>query len=96
MVLAGLVRGKDVREGEEVKVKCKEEKNKGKVVERRGEKGGKKRAYLKYRHIGSATLRSNTPGGSTILKQVMVVTYWERMSFMSASGRRRHFRFLES
>ena len=39
-----MVRGKDVREGEEVKVKCEEEKNEGKGVERRaGEKGGKKK-----------------------------------------------------
>ena len=75
MVLAGLVRGKDGREGEEVKVKCEEEKNKRKMVERRGEKGGKKRAYLKYRHIGSAALKSNTPWGSTILKNLMVATY---------------------
>ena len=44
VVLAGLVRGKDGREGEEVEVKCEEEKNDGKGIERReGEKGGKKK-----------------------------------------------------
>jgi len=60
-------------------------RNEGKVAEwiegrEKGETGAKKEIYLKYRHTGSATLKSNTPGGSTILKHFMVAKYWERMS----------------
>ena len=47
-----------------------EEREEGKA------KGGqKKEVYLKYLRIGSATLKSSTPGGSTILKHLMVATY---------------------
>ena len=60
MVLAGLVRRKDVREGEEVKVTCEEEKNEGKGVERRAEEKGGKKKGLPQR---SATLKSNTLRG---------------------------------
>ena len=58
-----------------VKVKYEEEKNEGEGIERRGKGKTGAKVYLKYRRIGSATLKSNTPGGSTILKHLMVATY---------------------
>ena len=98
-MLVGLVRGE---EGERAKARVKCEKGSGergrmerrKTDRRHGCK--KKKVYLKYRRIGSATLKSNTPGGSTILKHLMVATYWDRISLVSAPGWRRRFRFLES
>ena len=59
-------------------MKCEEEKRNEKGVDWiEGEKSeaGEKKVYLKYRRIGSATLKSSTPGGSTILKHLMVATY---------------------
>ena len=82
------------RNGSEVE----EERNNRKGVEWREKERGKgktgRKIYLKYPHVGSATLKSNTPGESTILKHLMVATYWERMSFTSVPGWRGRFRFL--
>jgi hypothetical protein len=73
-VLVGLAQGEDVGEGKgmKIKVNCEVEKNDGKG-RGKGKMGAK--VYLKYRRIGSATLKSSTPGGSTILKHLMVATY---------------------
>jgi hypothetical protein len=70
-----LVQGEDVREGKVMKIKVKSEEgnNNGRKGRGKGKTGAK--VYLKYRRIGSATLKSSTPGGSTILKHLMVATY---------------------
>jgi hypothetical protein len=51
---------------------------------------------LRYRRMGSATLNSRTPGGSTMRRHLMVATYCDKMSFVSAPGCSKRFRLLKT
>lgn len=50
---------------------------------------------LRYRRMGSATLKRRTPRGSTKRRHLIVATYCCRISFVSAAGCNSLFRFLQ-